>query len=141
MVSLKEPKKFRSTYRGNKRKLFKNKDEIEYELSKYDKLRMQLYILASDCEDAKKDGSLPPPTRFYDKYKEFIEEIENNEKYQPRKRRLPCCQVWCKGSLKVFLHLIFIYIGLLIVQLTMLNLLIIGVYFFWAYPKFFKFYD
>ena len=71
VVSLKEPKD--ASGKTNK---FGPNDPIEYELDPYDKVRMRLLV----------EGE-----KFYKAYQQTIDEIKDNIRLQPMKRRVNCC--------------------------------------------------
>ena len=74
VVSLREP----HWHKGAAGKLpqFKHDDDVEYVLDPYDKVRMRLLV----------EGE-----KFYKAYQQTIDEIKDNIRLQPMKRRVNCC--------------------------------------------------
>ena len=107
VVNLREPiKKYK------RRKQFKMKDKVIYDIDKYDKVRMQLLL---------EDQAL------YKAYVKLIDTLENNIKYQPRKRRMPIYKHAPALLLEGSILSIFIYVFFLIIQLALFNLVILGI--------------
>ena len=95
-----------------KKRPFKSTDPIIYDLDPYDKVRMRLL---------KEDEAL------YKAYLKTINEIQNNPRYQPKKLRIGWCR-WFWITLIQYLFIIaFFYIFLLIIQLSLFNLVILGI--------------
>lgn len=97
---------------GKRKKNFSDKDKIEYQLDKYDKVRMQLF----------KSGE-----KLYKCYLETIKELESKPQYQPRKRKMPCYYLVPLRLVQFFILFIFIYCFFLIIQLALFNLVIVGI--------------
>ena len=96
----------------NRKRAFKDSDEIVYILDPYDKVRMRL---------------LEADEKLYKKYKEMIKLIQENKKYQPKKRKVPICFKMIALLIELFIMLILIYFFFLIVQLSLFNLVILGI--------------
>ena len=109
VVNLKEPAS--EPGKRNKRQ-FSDKDKIEYELDKYDKVRMQLY----------KGGE-----KLYKCYLETIKELETKPHLQPRKRKMPFYMTIPLRCVQFIVLFIFIYAFFLIIQLALFNLVIVGI--------------
>ena len=107
VVSLKEPKDA-----NGKTRAFLSSDEIIYELDPYDKVRMRLLV-----ENEK----------FYKAYERTIEQVRENINYQPMKRRVNCCLQIFYYAIQYILLLICIYFALLVIQLSLFNLVIMGI--------------
>lgn len=107
VVNLKEMKD-----ENGKKRPFKSTDPIEYELDPYDKVRMRLL---------KEDEAL------YKAYLKTISEIQNNPKYQPKKLKIGWCRWFWTSFLQILIIIIFFYIFLLIIQLSLFNLVILGI--------------
>jgi len=99
----------------NSRKKAKNAplEEIRYDVDDYDKVRMQLLF----------ENEL-----FYRNFKETKKELENNIKYQPRKREMPCCYNFGILMLELVIIALVVYGFLLLTMLCMLNYILIGVF-------------
>lgn len=111
VVNLKEP----ASADGKRvKRQFSDKDKIEYELDKYDKVRMQLY----------KSGE-----KLYKCYQETIKELETKPQYQPRKRKMPFYMSVPLRILQFIVLFFFIYCFFLIIQLALFNLVIVGIIF------------
>ncbi len=108
VVNLKEP----INANTNRKRAFKDSDEIVYTLDPYDKVRMRL---------------LEADEKLYKKYKEMIKLILENKKYQPKKRKVPICFKMIALLIELFIMLILIYFFFLIVQLSLFNLVILGI--------------
>ena len=108
VVNLKEP----VNPTTNRKRAFRDNDKIEYKLDPYDKVRMRL---------------LEADEKLYKKYKEMIKLIQENKKYQPKKRKVPICFKMIALLIEFFVMLILIYFFFLIVQLSLFNLVILGI--------------
>ena len=109
VVNLKEPP---SVDGKRKKRQFSDKDKVEYELDKYDKVRMQLY---------------KPGEKLYKCYLDTINELESKPHLQPRKRKCPCYFIVPLRSLQAIILFFFIYLFFLIIQLALFNLVIVGI--------------
>ena len=108
VVNLDEPKNNAT----NRKRAYRDSDKIEYLLDPYDKVRMRL---------------LEADEKLYKKYKEMIKLILENKKYQPKKRKVPICFKMIALLIELFIMLILIYFFFLIVQLSLFNLVILGI--------------
>jgi hypothetical protein len=67
---------------------------------------------------------------FYKKFKETRDLLETNEKYQPRKREMPCCTNLGIICVEIIIILLVIYCFLLLTMICMLNYVLVGVFVF-----------
>lgn len=93
MVNLIEP-------HDRKNKQFRRDDKVQYELDPYDKVRMKLIF----------EGQ-----KLFKAYQETISQLENNTKYQPRKRQMPFLKNMIGLLLEAIFMLFFIYLFLLLI--------------------------
>lgn len=96
------------------RKKNRQLQNIFYDLDPYDKVRMQLIF-----EDKK----------LYNAYMNTKDALENNIKYQPRKRTCPCYLNFIMIIVEAILMLLVFYVFFLIIQLALFNLVILGILF------------
>jgi len=67
--------------------------------------------------------------KLYNAYMHTKEALENNIKYQPRKRTCPCYLNFIMIIVEAFLMLLVMYVFFLIIQLALFNLVILGILF------------
>ena len=109
VVNLREPKG-----PDGKKRAWRSDDPVEYDLDPYDKVRMRLL---------KEDEML------YNAYLKTIDTLQNTRKYQPKKVKMNIiCWLITWFFMIVFL-LAIVYASLLIIQLSLFNLVIVGIIF------------
>ena len=108
VVNLDEPKNANT----NRKRAYRDSDKIEYLLDPYDKVRMRL---------------LEADEKLYKKYEEMIYKIKTKKELQPKKRKVPICFKMIALLIELFVMLILIYFFFLIVQLSLFNLVILGI--------------
>ena len=97
---------------NGKKKPIGDNDEIRYELDPYDKVRMRL---------------LRPNEELYLAYLNTIEHIQKTPRLHPKKRKIGCCRCVCCSFCQYFILIVCFYIFLLIIQLSLFNLVILGI--------------